>query len=196
VRYISLLLLVHFEFTVLFASNTSIFHVDTSSESVASNSEQNCVEFISLHFFISALLPGDLDSSIFRLFKLGGSRVPYKFSAHSAHVVSNSASHVLIKAPEENTSYHNLSIVTKCGQETSALECHVRSANNKSLAGCILKGEQIVTSNTEFFVSRNAWVGWTTASCNNDIFCGDLLNLTFAIVELNSVSIYKCCVHV
>jgi hypothetical protein len=120
------------------------------------------------------------------LLKLGGSRVANELGVESLHVVRNFICHLLIESSQEDRSDHHSSIVTKSSQETGALKSDIGGTNDESLTRGLLKGEHIITCDTEFLVAGDAGVRWATTSGNHEVLGSNLLNF-FSIIELNGV---------
>jgi len=180
---ICLLIFVDDEFSVLFYLQTRLFQTNTSCQCVSSNSKQNSIKFVGLltsvihspsHFYAPVRI---------RFLKFCWNCTSNKFSVIGLHMFGNFFRHLLVESSQENWPYHYSRVISKSCQKASTLKGHIWSSNNQCFSWCTIQHKEVVTCDTEFFVSWNTGVGRTTTSCNNNVFCCDSL-LFFAVIEM------------
>lgn len=61
------------------------------------------------------------------------------------HVLSGTVGHVLVEAPQQDGPHHDGDIETQAGQETTALQSHVRCPDHQGLSRAVGQREEVVT---------------------------------------------------
>lgn len=193
---VCLLLVVDLELTVFLCNESSGWKVQTLGESISSNSEEDSVEFSVL--FNTSLFESDADFAIWTIWLLefGRDTVSEEVGMSIGHILTDFIGNVLVESSEENGSNHDGSVISESGQETSTLQSDVGCTNDESFTWGLLEREDIVTGDTELFVTWDSGIIWSSTDGDDDFVRSNLLDFTLAIVKLDSVRIYKCRVRV
>ena len=143
------------------------------------------------------MLVSNLDSS-FWVWLLHFSRGCFmdELGSMLTHIVSDSVSHILIKSSKEDRSNHDSGIIPKGTSETWAFKSNVWGTNNECFTWCFLKWEDIITGDTEFFVTWNSWIWWSSTNCDHNSFSSHLWDISLSIIKINSMSIFKSSIFV
>ena len=64
-----------------------------------------------------------------------------------SHVIADHLGHLLVEASQEYRANHDGDVEPETGEESSALERHVRRSNDERLAGTVGQREQVVAGN-------------------------------------------------
>lgn len=76
---------------------------------------------------------------------LYGHKFAEELDAMLLHVLSGTVGHVLVEAPQQDGPDHDGDIETQAGQETTALQSHVRRPDHQGLSRAVRQREEVVT---------------------------------------------------
>lgn len=111
-------------------------------------------------------------------------KLPDELHAVCFHVGTDFFCHFLVKTPQKNGTHHHSDIQTQASQKPCALQSHVGSTHNQSLARAVRQGEEVITekrrslsklqgsSNTTLFVLANTRTDKLSfiSPCNAEFF--------------------------
>ena len=103
------------------------------------------------------------------------------------HVITYFVCYLLVKASQENWTYHHSYIDFETVHETSALKSNIWSTHNQHFPRMLCSPKYIIRCNWMFFSSWDIRIGWSATCRDKDFVSSDQFNLAFWIFQLKSI---------